>query len=164
MTSTQTATTQVHRVWIKASRQRVWDAIVDPKWNGRYGYGAPSEYELRTGGAFRVLASQQMRDFGAPEVIIDGQVLEVDPPSRLVQTWHALFEPAAAAEPVTRVTWELTEQNGVTILTVTHELTDAPVTAVMTAGDAADAGGGWPQIVSDLKTFLETGSTMAGAQ
>ena len=93
MTETQTATTtQVHRVWIKASVQRVWDAITDPQWNGRYGYGAPSQYDLRPGGLFLVKPSQQMIEFGANDPLIDGEVIEADPPNRLVQTWHARFE------------------------------------------------------------------------
>jgi uncharacterized protein YndB with AHSA1/START domain len=67
MTSTEaasagqaTATTQIHRVYIKAEPERIWQAITDPEWNGRYGYGAPAEYELRPGGAYRAFASESM--------------------------------------------------------------------------------------------------------
>jgi uncharacterized protein YndB with AHSA1/START domain len=163
MTTTQTSvTTQVHRIWIKATPQAVWDAITDPAWNGRYGYGVPSEYELRPGGAFRVIPNAEMMEFGAPNPMIEGDVLEVDPPHRLVQTWHALFDEATAAEPPQRLTWELVEQHRSTRLTVTHEVADAPASAVFTAGDAENAGGGWPHILSDLKTLLETGSSMGG--
>jgi uncharacterized protein YndB with AHSA1/START domain len=163
MTTTQTSvTTQVHRIWIKATPQAVWDAITDPGWNRRYGYGVPSEYELRPGGAFRVIPNAEMMEFGAPNPMIEGEVLEVDPPHRLVQTWHALFDEATAAEQPQRLTWELVEQYGSTRLTVTHEVAEAPASAVFIAGDAENAGGGWPHILSDLKTLLETGSTMGG--
>ena len=153
---------QVNRVFINAKPQQVWDAITSPEFNDKYGFRCVSEYELKAGGAFRALASKEMAAHGAPEVIIDGEVLESDPPRRLVQTWHAMFSPEIAAEAVTTLTWELAEQFGSTRLTVTHETADAPLTAAMTAGDVPDAGGGWPYLLSDLKTFLETGVPMGG--
>jgi len=164
MTATRTATTvQVHRVYIRATAQAVWDAIVDPEWNGRYGYRAPSTYELRPGGAYQVFATPDMTEQGAPEVMIKGEVLELDPPRRLVQTWHALFSPEITAEGPTRLTWDIEEQYpGVVRLTVTHELDGAPLTAEQTAGDIPNAGGGWPMIISDLKTLLETGTAFMG--
>jgi uncharacterized protein YndB with AHSA1/START domain len=61
MTTTQQAVTQVYRVWIRATPERIWQAITDPEWNGRYGYGAPGEYELRRGGAYRSFASEAMK-------------------------------------------------------------------------------------------------------
>lgn len=155
-------TVQVNRVYIKASPQKVWDAITDPGWNRKYGYQAPSEYDLRPGGAYRVLASKEMREYGSPETIIEGEVIESDPPRKLVQTWHALFNPEISAEPATRLTWEIEERYGATVLTVTHELEGAPLTAEQTAGDIPEAGGGWSFILSDLKTLLETGKTLAG--
>lgn len=153
---------QVNRVFIHAKPQQVWDAITSAEFNDKYGFRCVSEYELRVGGSFRALASKEMREHGGPEVIIDGQVLECDPPRRLVQTWHAMFSPEIAAEAVTTLTWELEEQYGATRLTVTHETTDAPLTAAMTSGDVPDAGGGWPYLLSDLKTYLETGAAMGG--
>ena len=56
-----TSTTRVFRIYIKATPQAVWNAITDPDWNQRYGYGSPSEYELRPGGAYRALATPEMR-------------------------------------------------------------------------------------------------------
>ena len=162
-TSTQAnvSTTQVFRVFIKAEPQTVWDAITDPEFNNKYGYQARSEYELAPGGSYRVLASAEMIKFGAPEVIIDGEVLEVDEPFRLVQTWRAYFDPSTASEPATRLTWELAETSpGLTQLTVTHEVEGAPNTAVMVSGQNPDAGGGWSWIISDLKSILETGVSM----
>jgi uncharacterized protein YndB with AHSA1/START domain len=155
-------TTQVYRVFIKAAPEAVWEAITSPEWNKRYGYQCPSEYDLRPGGAFRVVASEAMRAQGAAEVIIDGEVIESDPPRRLVQTWHALFDPETAAEAITRLTWEIEEEYGVTRLTVTHQLDGAPKTAALVTGQGGDAGGGWSFIFSDLKTLLETGKPFAG--
>src|SRR3954453_11973865 len=97
-TETETRTVQVHRVYIKATPQAVWDAITDPEWNRRYAFKAASEYELKPGGAYRVVATAEMQAQGAAPVLIDGEVLEVDAPYRLVQTWHAYFTPDTAAE------------------------------------------------------------------
>ncbi len=165
MTTTQTTltTTQVYQVWINATPEAIWQAITDPEWNKRYGYEAPGEYELRVGGAYRVLPSEAMAQHGALDVIIDGEVLECDPPHKLVQSWHALFDPETAVEPATRLTWEVEAKWRMSKLTVTHELEGAPKTAVQVAGAHPDAGGGWSFIISDLKTLLETGKSFAEA-
>jgi uncharacterized protein YndB with AHSA1/START domain len=160
-TATERAvTTQVHRVFIAATPDAVWEAITTPEWSERYGYRARTEYDLRPGGAFRALANEGMLAHGTPEVIIEGEVLECDPPRKLVQTWRMLFEPSMSGEPLTRLTWEIEEEMGVSRLTVIHELVDAPVHASLVAGDVPEAGGGWPFILSDLKTLLETGKTL----
>ena len=162
MTETN-VTTQIYQVYIKATPQAIWDAITKPEWAQRYGYGAPVEYDLRPGGAYRGLASEAMAAHGAPEVIIDGEIVEVDPPRRLVQTWRVLWDPDMAAEGFTRVTWEIEEgEGGVTKLTVIHDLDGARKTALTVAGANPDAGGGWSWILSDLKTLLETGKPLAG--
>jgi uncharacterized protein YndB with AHSA1/START domain len=159
----QTVTTQVYRVFLKATPEAVWEAITSSEWAVRYGYRAPVELELRKGGVYRGYATGDMLASGAPEVMVEGEVLEVDAPRRLVQTWHALFGPETAAEAVTRLTWELEPLGaGSTKLTVTHELEGAPLTASIVDGSVVEAGGGWPFVLSDLKTLLETGSSLAG--
>ena len=156
---TQTTVT-VHRIYINAPLQKVWDAITDPAWNGQYAFHAPSHYDLKPGGLYAVRSTPEMQAFGAPEVLIDGEVLESEPPTRLVQTWRAFFSPETAAEGFTRVTWELEEERpGVTRLTVTHDVENAPNVLAATTSDAKlhEGGGGWAWILSDLKTLLETG-------
>jgi len=104
---------------------------------------------------------------GVPDVIIDGEFLEVDPPRRLVQTWRMLMDPTMEAEGFTRLTHEIEPiDGGVTKLTVIHELDGAPTLASMVAGEseASGAGGGWAWVLSDLKTVLESGAPMASAQ
>jgi uncharacterized protein YndB with AHSA1/START domain len=165
-TQTESAvTTQVFRVYIKASPQAVWDAITKPEWTERYGYRGRAEYDLRPGGLYRVPTTPQMIEHGAPPgTIVEGEVLEVDPPRRLVQTWRALWSEDIAAENATRLTWDIEEDDfGVTRLTVTHELEGAPLHAATVAFDDVrmrEGGGGWPMILSDLKSLLETGSSM----
>jgi uncharacterized protein YndB with AHSA1/START domain len=164
MPDTTAATTQVYAVYIRATPEQIWTAITDPEWNRRYGYGAPAEYDLRPGGAYRGLPSEAMAGPGTPDVIIEGEVLESDPPRRLVQTWHALWSPELQAEPPTRLTWEIEPAFGdTTRLTITHELRGAPTHALQVAGRIPETGGGWAWIVSDLKTLLETGGGLSGS-
>jgi uncharacterized protein YndB with AHSA1/START domain len=168
--STQTGvTTQVYRVYIRTTPQAIWDAITKPEWTEKYGYGGRTEYDLRPGGAYRALASDAMKKAGAemgfptPDVIVDGEVIESDPPNKLVQTWRMLMDPQTAEEGFTRLTYEISEGNGgVCKLTVIHELEGAPQLARLVSGDAESegAGGGWGWILSDLKTLLETGTSM----
>jgi uncharacterized protein YndB with AHSA1/START domain len=103
-----------------------------------------------------------MKKFGGPDVVVDGEVIECDPPRRLVQTWRALWDPAFAAEGAKRLTWEIAEgPGGISSLTLTHELEGAPKTAEQVSGELPQAGGGWSFVLSDLKTLLETGKAMA---
>jgi uncharacterized protein YndB with AHSA1/START domain len=169
-TTTETAvTTQVYRVWIKATPQAIWDAITKPEWTERYGYTNRADYDLRPGGAYRSYPSEPMKRgaaaMGIPlsDVVGDGEVIEVDPPHKLVQTWRMLMDPEAAAEGFTRLTYEIAEgRGGVSKLTVTHELEGAPRLALYVGGQAEEtgAGGGWAWVLSDLKSLLETGTPM----
>lgn len=158
-TSKTGGTVQVYRVYIKATPEAIWDAITKPEWTEKYGYGGRVEFDLRPGGAFRSIASPEMQQAGMPEVVVDGEVIEADPPRKLVQTWRAGWEQEAA----TRLTYEIKPGQGdVSILTVTHELDGAPNTAAMVAGTVEGAGGGWTEVLSDLKTLLETGRPLYG--
>jgi uncharacterized protein YndB with AHSA1/START domain len=163
-TTTETkVTTQVYRVYIKAPAQAIWDAITKPEWTERYGYGGRGEYDLRPGGAFRALTSEEMRCHGAPDVAVDGEVIEADPPRKLVLTWRMVMDPAMSAEGFTRLTYEIEEgKTGVTKLTVIHDLKGAPALAAMVGGEMEPmgAGGGWSWVLSDLKTLLETGARL----
>jgi uncharacterized protein YndB with AHSA1/START domain len=163
-TDAQTATTQIHRVYIRATPEAVWDAITRPEWSARYGYGGDVEYDLKPGGGFRVHASEEFLAAGAPEIVVDGEVIECDPPRRLVQTWRMLMDPEMVAEGFTRLTYEIEPTSTGTRLTVVHELERAPKLAAMVAGahEAEGAGGGWAWVLSDLKSLLETGKPLAG--
>jgi len=156
-TGTTLQTVQVNRVYIKASPQAIWDAITKPEWTERYGYQGRASYDLRPGGEFKIVASAGMQAAGMPEVVVDGEVIESDPPYRLVQTWRAGWD----NEGPTRLTYEIKERaEGVTSLTIIHDLEGAPNTAAMVAGAVDGAGGGWAEVLSDLKSLLETGSSL----
>ncbi len=165
--------TKVFRIWIKATPEKIWQAITDPGWTAKYGYAAPQFYELKKGGKFYSTATQGMKDYAAasgfelPDPILDGEVLEAEAPRRLVQTWRMLMDPNTAAEGFTTLTYEIEDSApGVCRVTITHDVTNAPAVSTMVSGttDAtAEGGGGWAWVLSDLKSLLETGKILADA-
>jgi uncharacterized protein YndB with AHSA1/START domain len=146
-TAAQTAlTTQVYQLFIKASPERVWEAITSSELTHRYFHGAVFDGAPRVGDQWRSWTADRSR------VLTEGEIFEVDPPRRFVHGWRALYNEETALEPESRVTWELEPQEGgYTKLTVVHDRLEAsPKTAIGVAG-------GWMFILSSLKTLVETG-------
>lgn len=168
---TETTVVQVNRVYINATPQQVWEAITQPEWTAKYGYTGLAQYDLRKGGKHHTKPTQAFIDSGFTSDLLEGEVLEVDPPRKLVVTWKLLMDPSLAAEPYTTLTYDIeqTQTAGVR-LTVTHDVTGAPGHAALLSGSMEDinagpgenAGGGWPWVLSDLKSVLETGHGIAG--
>lgn len=153
---------QMYSIYIDVVAQQIWDAITTSDWSGRFGYGSALEIDLRPGGAIRELCTPEMKAMGMGEVAGAGTVVELDPPHRLVQTWSAAWHD----EPDTTLTYQIIEfPGGPCQLTLTHDCTGAPNTAkdVRGGGDIGAGGGGWPWVLSSLKTVLETGRSMSGA-
>ena len=149
MTAMTDQTTQVYSVFIRATPEQVWDGITKPEFTSRYFYGSVVESTYEPGASYAGWASDRSRQY------VEGEVLEADRPRKLVTTWWALYDPEAAAEPFSRVTWEI-EVAGehVTKLTVVHDELEA---SPKTAGNVA---GGWSYVLSGLKTLLETGESL----
>ncbi|THG32934.1 SRPBCC domain-containing protein [Naasia lichenicola] len=140
--------TQIHRIFITASPEAIWEAITSPRLSAQYFYGALVETTGEVGTPFRY-RSPDGADLWGDEV-----VLESHRPTRLVVGWRSLYDPSLADEPTSRVTWEIEElPEGFCQLTLTHDrLENSPRTA-------ADVGGaGWMRVLSGLKSVLETGS------
>ncbi|HUY50086.1 MAG TPA: SRPBCC domain-containing protein [Streptosporangiaceae bacterium] len=153
---------QAYRRYIKAAPEAIWDALTRPGCAQQYGYQSPVWYDLRPGGTYRAFASHAMKARGGQGVVIEGEVVEAEPPRRLVQTWHALFDAETAAEAVTRLTWEIEDgEDGVAAVTLTHEFLGVPRAAALVADAVSEGRGGWSWILSDLKTRLETGQPLA---
>jgi uncharacterized protein YndB with AHSA1/START domain len=148
---TQNVTVQVYQLFIKAPPEAIWDAITKPEFTQQYFHGSRADFDLRPGGAYRGLA----RDSDA--VLVEGEVVETDPPRKLVHTWRAMYDEGLAEEEPSRVTWEIEPQDGgFAKLTVVHDrLEGAPKTA------ASVSGAGWMMVLSGLKTLLETGKPLA---
>jgi len=95
--------------------------------------------------------------------VVDGEVLEVDAPHKLVITWRMAIDPAMAAEGFTKLTYEIEAgRDGVSKLSVIHDVSGRPGHGAMVAGDkqGPGTGAGWIWILSDLKTMLENGTRM----
>jgi uncharacterized protein YndB with AHSA1/START domain len=148
MMTTAVATAQVYQVFIRAHPEEIWAAITRPEFTSKYFYGAHIEATPT-----RVVSR-------GPDGTLwgDEEVLEWDPPRRLVQAWQLLYDPELAAEAPSRVAWEIEPRDGgYSKLTVTHDqLEGAPRTAEQVSGD------GWMMVLSGLKTLLETGEPLVG--
>ena len=151
MTTMTEQATQVYSVFIRATPEQVWDAITKPEFTTRYFHGTRIESTFEPGAPYLSLAGD------SDQTLVDGEILESDPPRMLKHTWRALYDPETASEPFSRVTWEIEPQEGgVTKLTVVHDqLEAAPKTAEGVAG-------GWSYVLSGLKTLLETGEPLQG--
>jgi uncharacterized protein YndB with AHSA1/START domain/predicted transcriptional regulator len=136
---------KVFEIYIKTTPERLWEAITDPKMRAKYSFGVETSSEWTPGSSYKA---------SVPGVIdiAAGENLEVDPPHRLVQSFNALWSDEVKAEGTSRVTWEIEPVEDSCRLTVTHD---------QLREDAhAELYGGWPQILSGLKTLLETGETL----
>jgi uncharacterized protein YndB with AHSA1/START domain len=137
---------KVFEIYIRTSPERLWQAITDPETRARYQFGAQVSSEWTSGSSYRV------ENPGANRLLIEGENLEVEPPSRLVQSFRAVWDDDVAAEGTSRVTWEIEPVGDSCRLTVVHDQ----------LRDGADEHlyGGWPMILSGLKTWLETGQEL----
>lgn len=154
--------TQVHRIYVDAPAEKVWEAITSSELTRHFGYGGRLEIELRPGGGFRHLTSPAMREMGMGEVALFGTVVTAEAPHTLVLDWQAAWQ----EEPPSRLSYEISQgASGLTRLMLTHELPESPHTAsdVAGLGEAESGGGGWPWVLSGLKTLLETGRAMTTA-
>lgn len=136
----------VFEVYIRATPERLWQAITDPALTAVYYFGSEIESDFRIGSPLRYKQPDGSLD-------IDGEVLEVDPPRRLVHSFSTRWE--ANDDPPTTVTWEITPMGSETcLLAVTHggfATENATYESVR---------GGWPMILSGLKTLVETGAPL----
>jgi uncharacterized protein YndB with AHSA1/START domain len=149
MTTMTQNITHVHQVFIRATAEEIWEAITKPEFTIKYFYGTRVESDLAVGSPFLYRAGD------SDELLVEGEVLESDPPKRLSVSWRFLYDPELAAEEPSRVTWEIEPQEGgYCKFTAVHD--------GLGAKSAEHVAGGWPYIVSGLKTLLETGKPLTG--
>ena len=141
---------KVYEIYIKTTPQRLWQAITDPELRSKYSFGVGIHSDWTPGSSYRARATGSTTSPGVE--IAEGENVEVDPPRRLVQTFRALWSDNVKAEGHSRVTWEIEPVGDSCRLTVTHDQ--------LRAGANAELYGGWPMILSGLKTLLETGETL----
>jgi DNA-binding transcriptional ArsR family regulator len=138
---------KVYEIYVKTTPERLWAAITDHDERGKFQFGNTITSDWTVG------SSLQMTNPGAPGALLgDGEVLEVEPPHKLVHTMQALWGDDVKAEGTSRVTWEIQQVEDSCCLTVTHDQ--------LREGANSQLYGGWPMILSGLKTWLETGETL----
>ena len=137
---------KVFEIYIRTTPERLWEAITDSEIRSKYNFGAGVSSDWTPGSRLEMGATN------ANGLLGEGEVLEVDPPRRLVHTLVALWSDEVKSEGSSRVTWEIEPIVDSCRLTVTHdELSD---------GANPEIFGGWPMILSGLKTWLETGELL----
>ncbi|RYV49842.1 ArsR/SmtB family transcription factor [Pengzhenrongella frigida] len=137
---------KVFEIYIRTTPDALWEAITDPDIRGKFQFGNRVESDWTPGARIEVTNPK------APGLLGEGEILEIDPPRRLVQTMLALWGEDVQSEGTTRITWEIEQVADSCRLTVTHDQ--------MREGANDQLYGGWPMILSGLKTWLETGQVL----
>jgi uncharacterized protein YndB with AHSA1/START domain len=137
---------KIFEIYIRTTPERLWEAITDRETRAKFQFGCQVTSEWTEGSRY------ELSNPRAADLISEGENLVVDPPRRLVQSFVALWNDSARAEGTSRVTWEIEPVNDSCRLTVIHDqLRDGVDEAIY---------GGWPMILSGLKTWIETGEVL----
>lgn len=137
----------VYVTYIRTTPEKLWDALLDPEFNKLYWFGAAMHSEWKQGAPWKiVLADGRVAD--------TGEIVEIEKPKKIVIKWRNEFMPELKAEGWSRCTIEIESGPDSVKLTVTHEI-DEPGSKLIAA-----VSGGWPKILSGLKSLLETGKPL----
>jgi uncharacterized protein YndB with AHSA1/START domain len=137
----------VYTTYIRTTPEKLWHALLDPEFTSRYWCEVRQESAWKPGGAWRSLAPDG-------RVADSGEILEIEPPQKLVRTWRNEFQPALKSEGYSRQTYLLEPQGESVQLTIIHEM-EQPDSQLIQA-----VSGGWPIILASLKSLLETGEPL----
>jgi len=135
---------KIFEIYIKTTPERLWKAITDPEMRRKYTFGAVVTSDWTPGSRYQAV--------GAGRPIFEGENLEIDPPRRLVQSFNAIWGEDVKSEGTSRVTWEIEPVGDSCRLIVTHDQLREDANAQLY--------GGWPMVLSGLKTLLETGEML----
>jgi uncharacterized protein YndB with AHSA1/START domain len=141
---------RVHEMYIKTTPERLWRAITDPELRCKYSFGVGVYSDWKPGSSYAGRTTDMTINPNMP--IVEGENLEVDPPRRLVQSYRALWSDDVKREGTSRVTWEIEPIGDSCRLMVVHDR--------LREGANSELYGGWPMVLSGLKTLLETGQTL----
>jgi uncharacterized protein YndB with AHSA1/START domain len=139
--------TFVYVTYIRTTPERLWSALTDAQFIRQYWFGVHAESEWTPGAAWRLVS-------GEGQTLDAGEIVEADPPRRLVIRWQNQFKPELRAEGHSLCTMELEPSGGAVKLAITHSLEREPSKFIEAVS------GGWPKVISNLKSLLETGSAV----
>ena len=134
----------IYVTYIRAPQQKVWDALTQPDFQKAYWFGGHQESTWKKGAEWKMY----MPAHGLTD---SGEILESDPPGRLVIKWRNEFRPQLKEEGYSRCVYELVQEDALTKLTITHTIEKENAQIIVAVS------GGWPRILSSLKSFLEVG-------
>ena len=136
--------------YIRTTEAKLWEALTKPEFTHQYWFGCSIESDWKKGSAWKLV-------FSDGRVGDQGEVLEIAPPKKMIIKWRNEFRPELHEEGFSRATFELEAQGDTVKLTVTHEIDKTPSKFIEAVS------GGWPAILSSLKSLLETGKPLERA-
>ena len=145
------ASTFVYVTFIRTTPDRLWSALTKPDFTKQYWFGMHQDTEWKVGSPWRLI-------FPDGRIADTGEIVEVDPPKRLVLRWRNEFKPELKSEGYSRCVMELEPVDEAVKLTITHSM-DRPDSKFIHA-----VSGGWPRVLSNLKSLLETGEAVLKGQ
>ena len=137
----------VYVTYIRTTPEKLWEALIKPEFTRQFWCGTTQESQWKPGASWRIMIPDG-------RVADSGEILEIQPPHRLVLKWCNEFRPELNAEGYSRMTYEIKQHGNSVKLTVTHEM-DKPGSKFLEA-----VSGGWPHILASLKSLLETGESL----
>jgi uncharacterized protein YndB with AHSA1/START domain len=137
--------TYVYVTYIRTTQQKLWSALTEPEFMKQYWFGVHAQCDWQAGAPWKLVNT-------AGQVMDTGEIVEIDPPRRMVIRWQNQFRPELKAEGASLCTMELEPYNGAIKLSITHSIDCDPSKLIEAVS------GGWPRVLSNLKSLLETGS------
>jgi uncharacterized protein YndB with AHSA1/START domain len=137
----------VYVTYIRATPEKVWNALLDAEFNKQYWFGAHMESEWKKGAAWKIV-------LGDGRIADTGEIVEIDKPKKIVIKWRNEFMPELKAEGWSQCTIELEQVADTVKLSILHEIGKDDSKFIQAVS------GGWPKIMSGLKSLLETGKSL----
>ena len=138
----------VYVTYIRTTAQKLWEALTTPAFMKQYWFGVTAETDWKPGSPWKLMLPDG-------RVADTGEILEAEPAKRLVIKWRNEFRPELKVEGYTRCTMEIEQDGDIAKLSIVHEIDMADSKTI------AAVSGGWPRILSNLKTLLETGEVLS---
>jgi uncharacterized protein YndB with AHSA1/START domain len=147
MSMADASSTFVYVTFIRTTPERLWSALTSPEFTKQYWFGVHHDTDWKVGSSWQMV-------FPDGRIADTGEIVESDPPRRLVLKWRNEFRPELKAEGYSRCVIEIEPEEGAVKLTITHSI-DRDGSLLIGA-----VSGGWPRILANLKSLLETGEVL----
>ncbi len=140
-----TRSTFVYVTYIRTTQEKLWSALTDVEFMKQYWFGMRGESRWTAGSSWKLVS-------GNGQIMDAGEIVEAEPPQRLVIRWQHQDKPELKAEGESHCTMELGSSGPAVKLSITHTIEREPSNFI------AAVSGAWPMVISNLKSLLETGS------